>query len=761
VTGSVQIDVGFRPLRIAWCIRSSSWEDFRQALRLTHTLWGGRFNPIIPISDGDQTFARSLIEFYRVDLMQPVTDQEMLHAFINSVPHRQVRYREEIYADRRYPTFLDISHPIRRIYEMKLDEGERRRLRATHVRWEEGDPLGDLFLTTFGDFPHPEGRQPDYAGMFAALVPSRRLILPDEVVPADSLGYYTPNALTGFDLKGGDAPELFPSGFYVGDARRLDNLIHFWNLRAAGLDLVFYDPSRADRFTELRDRRRSGLEKRPNLRSGFNPRIAVWYDPVEGDIDTDAFGKNLALSAVSAATWNGLNLSASNPHFGSKTVLGTLSDRDGRVRVTFALPESPVGRSDNDSDWQRLVVTARVYTDATDDDTTFQVPNLPTLHPFLTQYLHLGGTDVRVSRFEVGLIEKVRTESLTLRGLDRRDLIKEVFATAGIEASPSQAGLVGSRLIHQMGGLQGCRVFKIAGVRALIEAYSPFQSFTRSAAIQRIRSVDPSTGISQFTRYEGLFLEPRDGGKLRSEDAFRYLVRQDVFRVGLRFVCPRCELDFWTPLDSARTQMECEYCGNPFNVADQLRDRDWAYRRSGLFGREDNQEGGIAVALTLQQLHATLDDRWIAYTNALSLRGAGIISDCETDFAVLSQTIGGEVELLIGETKTRKEISAADVENLTRVADALQNNGIRPYIVFSKLADFTDAELQRFQEVQDCHAPRLILLTPRELEPYAIYSEIAGELQRRPTILSAADMAAVSSEFYLSGLQSGHGKKNQ
>ena len=43
-------------------------------------------------------------------------------------------------------------------------------------------------------------------------------------------------------------------------------------------------------------------------------------------------------------------------------------------------------------------------------------------------------------------------------------------------------GLVSTRLIEQMGGLQGCRIFKIGGVRSLIKKYTPSETFERTEA---------------------------------------------------------------------------------------------------------------------------------------------------------------------------------------------------------------------------------------------------------------------------------------
>jgi DNA-directed RNA polymerase subunit RPC12/RpoP len=107
--------------------------------------------------------------------------------------------------------------------------------------------------------------------------------------------------------------------------------------------------------------------------------------------------------------------------------------------------------------------------------------------------------------------------------------------------------------------------------------------------------------------------------------------------VGLTFTCPNCELEFWTHLDDVATEIICEYCGKRFNVTPQLKDGAWAYRRSGLFGREDHQQGAIPVALTLQQLDSIL--HWeMVYVTSMTLESAGArIVPCETDLVIVSE----------------------------------------------------------------------------------------------------------------------------
>jgi hypothetical protein len=98
---------------------------------------------------------------------------------------------------------------------------------------------------------------------------------------------------------------------------------------------------------------------------------------------------------------------------------------------------------------------------------------------------------------------------------------------------------------------------------------------------------------------------------------------------------------------------------------DEKAEGGWQYRRSGLFGKKDNQEGSIPVALTLQQLDTSLHSHPLTYCTAVKLiPTTAAIDRCETDFVVVSSNRDGDVEIAISECKTKDNISEEDVVNL-------------------------------------------------------------------------------------------------
>ena len=65
-----RVDVTYRPLRIGWALTGQDIEACLYAALLNYTLWGGRFNPLLPVDR--PAFARQLVDAFRVDVETPV-----------------------------------------------------------------------------------------------------------------------------------------------------------------------------------------------------------------------------------------------------------------------------------------------------------------------------------------------------------------------------------------------------------------------------------------------------------------------------------------------------------------------------------------------------------------------------------------------------------------------------------------------------------------------------------------------------------------
>lgn len=379
---------------------------------------------------------------------------------------------------------------------------------------------------------------------------------------------------------------------------------------------------------------------------------------------------------------------------------------------------------------------------------TLVTPCLPEMNDFYRREMVLVGDEVRVQKRGFDVIASADSSDMSFYALETTKVIAEFFRVFGIHAEPSLAGRIAMRIIHQMKGLDGCRVFKLPGVRKLIEEYGPLQTFTRAAATQLIAQIDPLTKLPTLAE---LFVE---GIRLTSASAFDFLLKRGALRAGLELTCPNCNLGFWIALEGLGHKVVCEYCGESFDVTPQLKDRDWRFRRSGLFGKDNHQEGALPVVLTLQQLETNVDSlnssSLLATSFKLSSAGAKI-SPCETDIVMLTQDSKGNVQLAIGECKTggpKFEITEEDVKNLLAIANAFPPERVNVYLVFSKTGPYSEAEIARCKSAQDTRQRRVILLSDRELEPYHVYERTAQQFNIDATAISLDDLARATHDIF-------------
>ena len=725
-------------------------DDMRRSLLLTHTLWGGRFNPIIPV--GDDIDAAQHINRFRVDVLYPAAEVSELTTFAKSFlhlrwplhHHRGPAFFSETSAGVRTP-FLDIIHPVLRLHEEYVKGEVKPKVHATVFSWEPADPLADVFLAQFGSYPTAKDIKVDISRFVVEMLDGKNVLLGDsDSLPSDAFDAFSPSELTAYDLDG-DRFNDVDRGFYTGQADNFEDLVNFWNLRAANVDVFFYDAGQEKRLSNFRDAFIEVNRRQTRAFRDFPPSVGIWSREYRPELDTKAFGPRISGGIVR----DGLpGLMVPLMQFRSRSAFGHLNEVNGGSQITFQLPEKPF--KEDDVSFQQMMVVGIRSTIGIQSEfgQTLVTPCLPEMNDFYRREMVLIGNEVRVQKSGFDIIASANSSDISFYALETTKLIAEFFRVFGIHAEPSLAGRIAMRIIHQMNGLQGCRVFKLPGVRKLIEEYGPLQTFTRGAATQMIAQIDPVTGRPTLPE---LFFE---GIHLTSNSAFDFLLKRGALRAGLELSCPNCNLEFWLTLESLGHKVVCEYCGDSFDVTTQLKDRDWRFRRSGLFGKDNHQEGALPVVLTLQQLEANVQSLSSSYLLATSfkLSSAGAkISPCETDIVMLTEDSYGKIQLAIGECKTggpKFEITEEDVKNLLAVANALPPERVSVYLVFSKTGPFSEAEIARCKSAQDARQQRVILLSDRELDPYFVYERTAQQFNIDGTAISLEDVARATPDIF-------------
>ena len=242
-----------------------------------------------------------------------------------------------------------------------------------------------------------------------------------------------------------------------------------------------------------------------------------------------------------------------------------------------------------------------------------------------------------------------RDHSVSLHPIAHGDLITKVFEAAGYKATLSSAGLIARRIIEKLGGIESAKVFKVRGVRKLIGMLNSTDSVTKDKATKTIWN------DGEFKKHTALYIEPRTNKDLKKDKVFEFLLKKEIFRAGLELRCAHCNLKSWLSLKELADIWTCPSCGDGNQTSLQLLSTiEWRFRKSGLFGRDNNQEGAIPVILTLLTFAQFFE--MDTFINTFSLKLTKPDAECETDLCVIfDDTVGRQnalPEIAIGECKS-------------------------------------------------------------------------------------------------------------
>lgn len=775
---TLRVDICYRPLRIGWVIKSGDFDAFRRVAKFSHTLWGGRFNPIL-MSDREEE-ARRLIDLYRVDLLLPVGNDDEVKSFPKKFPHLiNPFFHDSIFIggekERKRAQLLDIHNALVHL----RDKPEWKAINDGGFRiynWQADDPLADVFLTQFGSFPSPDEIGIDYREILTQGVDAAEFDLdPASQIPADILDHPSISYLSRHALErhygvqaGWDSP-----GFFVGDATDLDDLVCHWNLRAADIALWFVDPAHLGRYSEIIPAWEKAMRQSVSHRHEWDRRVAAWTRRESIEEARQPFVEmQLTVCPVSEHNWNGHNVRPPMMSFEQVSVLGVFGRERGQPRVSFSLSNKPFC-GDTWFHSQHLVASvsfiSRLYGD---EQYTLKPPYLPELNEFYARTMHCQYNKLRIESERIGIVIDAADTDAWLCALPVADLCERIFGMAGYTTKLSNGGLITRQLISRLGGLQGARVFKIPGVRRLLRTHGPTASFTKDGAVQLIGKKDPENPNAKFSDHLDLYIEQRPRGtKLKPNDVFGHLVEKGLFRIGADLTCPSCRMSSWITLDVLKQHVVCELCGHEYDATRQLMDGTWHYRRSGVLGAERNAQGSIPVALTLQQLETTLSGGLNDGVYSLSLeltKNGQARNECEVDFVwVIPRPYPRKTVIILGECKDRGPIALdefeRDIENLRRVADALPRKRFKTFILLAKLNPFTPEEIDRAKTLNTECQQRTILLTARELEPYHVYERTKVEFDIYGYGSTPEDLSNTTSKIYFTApqAQAGSGATGQ
>jgi hypothetical protein len=623
------------------------------------------------------------------------------------------------------------------------------------VAWAADDPLADTFLMQHGAYPEDEiGRHYSdilfRAEMEINIDVDKHSPIPADIYDHPSLGYLTRHGIRRhYSIRSGwDYP-----GFFVGESADLDDLVRFWNIRAADIPLHFVDPAHLTRYAAILPEIDRRLRADQSHLDEHRRKVAVWSraDKIEEALRLFS-NQSMSACQVSEHFWRGGTVRPPMMILGEASSLGVFGNEKEKTKVSFSLSDRPFS-GDPLFYTQHLVASISLY--GGDEQQTFRPPYVPELNEFFARAMHFRYNRLRVEPERVGVIIDAASHDSFLYALPVPALVEQLFGMIGLRAKLSGGGLITRQLIARLGGVNGARVFKIPGVRRLLKKFGPTESFTKAAALSLIGGRDEENPQANFKDHEQLYIEPRAIGTLLTPTmVFTYLVDKGLLRIGAKLTCPTCALASWIPLDELKQSNVCSLCGAAYDGTRQLVSGAFHYRRTGVLGLEKNSQGAVPVALVLQQLDTNLGGlrhgAMLAPSYDLEPVARVDLPKCEVDLVeIIPDTYPDPAQIILGECKDEgQRIDANDIENLRRIADALPVHRFETFILFARLSPFSPEEIALAKTLNAPYHRRVILLTARELEPYHIYERTQKETGITSHGDSPQELAAVTAHLY-------------
>ncbi len=750
---TINLSVKYRPVKIGFLVEFGDINALAKVAGMNNLLWGGIYNPIIPVSK-DATFAEKLMKLFSVDVLCPINHTAPINKLIKKYNFLKLPFfhGKNIFLDGNESliAYLDSYNVIYNIWESDFKDktNEDTKSNFVLVKWDNNDKLANLFAICFGYFPKGYNLKENFEEAYLNGLHAKKVnIDSSKEINCDQSKYIYQLFLTGLKLNHIYDRFLPGKGIFIGDENNFNDLLYFWNLRAAGFYLIFLPRKHIQIFKKTVEKFIDKLDNTPIQIKNLDDYISIYYNSNNNKeivkiIKKFHTKKEFCLCHCGEIFRNNFNIRPMKYYFKEDNILGIVDQPYDNYNITFKLPEKSFINDSKNIKNQKLLVSIKPITEIVYPEHTINPPFIPELNKFYGNEITFYPYNIRIEEDSIAKIINGYQDFLSLRPLSYKKIFKKVFEYVQIKTNVSQAGLITKRIIENMGSLEGGRVFKIKGVRELFQKLKTGKCKIRKE-IERIFCDE-----GKFEKYKTLFIEPRESAVLKTENVFDFLLKKNLLRAGLELTCDHCKLKEWVSLKELNDYCECRFCGYNNKTNLHLKNQgEWKYIKSGLFAKDNNQEGALPVILTLLQLKRLyLHSSKFLYSPSLELEFDS--TKCEIDFCIIQNDINGNIEIGIAECKNQEEINQDDIEHFKSIRNKFGKIKIECYFIFSKTAKFTPQEINLFKNLEKENIS-CILFTDKELEPFDPYEQYKDKELFHKHPMSLKELAINSKYIYL------------
>ena len=698
-------------------------------MRACTCIWGGVFNPIIPVfkrapkewrPEIYQRFkgtevAKGYIRFFEPDVYVEAEKGLLEEADFGALRqkhalHKQIMTLKEFLEPERgrnwsEPLFgLNIRDVLAHIFKTEQQFVRRDKQESLYVSPERGNCASEAM---FGVYPAPKVAKYIERAYLDVYKPEIVKPTPDTWRRVFMKGAVTPLRVARYGL---DTQRYWYHDLliFVFDPLRPTDLIDLWNLRlelhpVLPVPLEWFDVLGDDIYKILMEEHRPVVGNPSGLMHNATIEFGRSIPKAKAESLIGSLKPGLPRGALSIKYWrNAIWVEHRDDRVHHDNRLKVIAKErrvdlvlkdDQELSTAFEplAPEFAERYGGGDFRWVNVLTVSN-----------YGKPNIATVLPFNTfdrswPRLGLGGEAIPVGSEGWVFPQRFTNLAQYVCLIGANDAIVGSIRLFGIKAELSEPGHIARQMLEQLGGIFG--VHLLADIDTLKLLNKMAGGLRRKSNETDVIEETYELRTASLKAWTDLIFARKTRHSLSRYDLNDF-TKSNVIRLGLETDCPYCSAKNWSTLTTVDYRVTCERCLKPYDFPQATlreKNRNFAYRVIGPFSAPDYGRGSYGALLTLRvlkQFNSSTSD--MTFSTAMNLSFDGV--RCEVDFVAwrgderLAREHRRPPQLIIGESKSLAQgemITARDIAKLKSVATRLQN----VVVVISVLRDhFTRTE---------------------------------------------------------------------
>ncbi|MGI2146926.1 hypothetical protein [Shewanella frigidimarina] len=604
---TINIKNRLRPIRFAFLVRPSDKKNVAEIFRVNTCLWGGLYNPIIPVFRrtptwwSNNSFKREspseilnrYLDFFEPDIL--VECEEGL-ARESGFDHRRVIKLDDLLVGEDNKSWSKFGLDVYDLYNELYDQEYKFKLKTPHnIAIVKGSSAAqDMFAAClFGGFP-TEKPYAYYQKVFESVFDAKTIKLePKNFEKIYREGITSPLRMANKYIKCYSGNHMPPS-LFIFDSTKPYDLLDYWNLRAVYDNQVIPIPKHW--LAELSSYCKEFILKnyRPIPDNSFGTMIhpkAMFSRSISNEESRILFTKYIKVEKQGAnciQNWY--------PNFDAKAYKGVSRDQrplltvdEKEAEYSFVLNDNPVKIDSLKPSFGNVhrgnckwvnVIKLRSWIDHSINTVfpiNFRNPKYPKSY--------MGGDLLLPTSEGITLFPKAISSTEYVEIKTCSDAISAWFKSQDITTVQSDAGRSTQQIIDTLGGFWGVRAL---ASKKIIEELNKI-------------AMKPAAKTENVMSFKNKIIAGTTNKRWKNS-SFDKLVNNGAVELGAEIKCTDCGHPSWFELPKLDHRLKCDLCMRLFDFpkVDTKNHLTWAYRLIGPFSQPNYAKGGYSASLSIR-----------------------------------------------------------------------------------------------------------------------------------------------------------------